>query len=121
MRLLVLAPRAIGAEDVRAALPHDDLSGAEVLVVSPAPGEAAVAFSMGDAGGAVEGAATRTARELQAAGAGVRATGDDDPLLVLHDALAGYPADRLLLFDDGLAAEARDRFDLPVTHGHLRG
>ena len=36
MRLLVLATEPVDADRVRAALPDDDLSGAQVLVVSPA-------------------------------------------------------------------------------------
>jgi hypothetical protein len=125
MRLLVLAPRVVGADEVRAALPNDDLDNAQVLVVTPAHNESAVAFWMSDADEAIadaENAAEETARALQDAGARARGTtGDDDPLIALHDALATYPADRILVFDDGLASEARERFDVPVTHGHLRG
>ena len=124
MRLLVLAPRVIGADEVRAALPNDDLAGAQVLVVTPAHNESAVAFWVSDADEAIAdaaGDAEATARALEAAGARARPTvGDDDPLLALHDALATYPADRIVVFEDGLAAEARERFDVPVTHGHLR-
>jgi hypothetical protein len=124
MRLLVLAPRVIGADEVRAALPNDDLSGAQVLVVTPAHNESAVAFWMSDADEAIADAgssAEQTARALRDAGARARGTvGDDDPLIALHDALATYPADRIVVFDDGLASEARERFDVPVTHGHLR-
>src|SRR3954462_8650290 len=124
MRLLVLAPRVIGADDVRAALPNEDLSGAQVLVVTPAHNESAVAFWVSDADEAIgdaESSAEQTARSLGEAGARARATpGAHDPLLALHDALASYPADRIVVFDDGLAAEARERFDVPVTHGHLR-
>ena len=116
MRLLVLAPYAIGADEVRAALPHDNLDDAQVLVVTAGHRESAVAFSMSDR--AEETSAEETARALQEARGAVD---DDDPLLALHDALATYPADRILVFDDGLAAEARERFDVPVTHGHLRG
>src|SRR4051812_43271892 len=118
MRLLVLAPRVIGADEVRAALPNDDLTRAQVLVVTPAHNESPVAFWMSDADEAIgdaQNAAEQTARALQEAGASARSTvGDDDPLLALHDALATYPADRILVFDDGLAAEARERFDVPV-------
>ena len=124
MRLLVLAPHVIGADEVRAALPNDDLSGAQVLVVTPAHNDSAVAFWMSDADEAIAdaaGEAEATARALQDAGARARPTvGDDDPLIALHDALATYRADRIVVFDDGLAAEARERFEVPVTHAHLR-
>jgi hypothetical protein len=113
----------VGADEIRAALPNEDLSGAQVLVVTPAHNESAVAFWMSDADEAIADAASsaeETARALQDAGARARPTvGDADPLLALHDALATYPADRILVFDDGLASEARERFDVPVTHGHL--
>ena len=125
MRLLNRAPRPIGAEDVRAALPNADLAGAQGLVVTPAHNDSPVAFWMSDADEAIAdaaGSADETARSLSEAGARARGTvGDDDPLLALHDALATYPADRIVVFEDGLAAEARERFDVPVTHGHLRG
>ena len=125
MRLLVLAPRVISADEVRSALPNDELDDAQVLVVTPAHNESAVAFWMSDADEAIgdaEDAGEATVRALQEAGARARGTtGDADPLLALHDAMATYPADRIVVFDDGLASEARERFDVPVTHGHLRG
>jgi hypothetical protein len=119
MRLLVLAPRAVGADDVRAALPNDDLSGAQVLVVTPAHCESAVAFCLSDAEPAGT-SAHEAAEALAEAGPRGANPGDDDPLLALHDAMAVYAADRIVVYDDGLAAEARERFDVPVTHGHLR-
>ena len=125
MRLLILAPRVIGVDEVREALPNDDLSSSQVLVVTPAHNESAVAFWMSDADEAItdaENSAAETAQALQDAGARARSkVGDDDPLIALHDALATYPADRIVVFDDGLAAEARERFEVPVTHAHLRG
>jgi hypothetical protein len=58
---------------------------------------------------------------------GVDATGDtgeSDPVLALQDALATYPADRIVLFthpdgernwlEEGVVDEARERFDVPV-------
>src|SRR4051794_41933165 len=82
MRLLVLAPRVIGADDVRAALPNDDLSGAQVLVVTPAHNESAVAFWMSDADEAIgdaETTAEQTARPLSEAGARPPRDGGADP------------------------------------------
>ena len=111
MRLLVLAPRVIGADEVRAALPNDDVSTADVLIVTPGHREAAYALS-----GEVAEDAARALAE-----GGVRAHAeDDDPLIALHDAMAVYAADRIVVCDDGLAWEARERFEVPVTHGHLR-
>ena len=77
MRLLVLATEPVDADRVRAALPDDDLSGAEVLVVSPAVNESAVAFWMSDSDEAIADArstAERTAADLGEGGARARAT-----------------------------------------------
>jgi len=129
VRLLVLATDPVDAEAVRRALPEDDLEGAEVLVVSPAVQESPVAFWVSDSDEAIsdaESAAQRTADALRERGARARATiGESDPLLALQDALATYPADRVLVFErdedssryreDDLADEARRRFGVPVT------
>lgn len=128
MRLLVLATDPVDADDVRDAL-DEDVDGAEVLVVSPAVSESAVAFWMSDADEAIaeaESVARETAEALSAEGAQARGqTGESDPLLALQDALATYPADRVVVFargedeaqryqEDELAEQARARFDVPV-------
>ncbi|MEA2255995.1 MAG: hypothetical protein QOG35_2040 [Solirubrobacteraceae bacterium] len=130
MKLLVLATDPVSADDVRGALPDDDLDGAEVLVVSPAVNESAVAFWVSDSDEAIadaESAAERTAASLREAGAAqARATtGESEPLLALQDALATYPADRVVVFarddddaryrEDDLAGEAQRRFGVPVV------
>jgi hypothetical protein len=129
VRLLILATDPVDAEAVRRALPDDDLDGAEVLVVSPAVQESPVAFWVSDSDEAIadaESAAHRTADALRGRGAHARATtGESDPLLALQDALATYPADRVLVFErdedsaryreDDLAGEAQRRFGVPVT------
>jgi 4-hydroxyphenylpyruvate dioxygenase-like putative hemolysin len=129
VKLLVLATDSISADDVRAALPDDDVKDAEVLVVSPAVNESAVAFWVSDADEAIaeaESAAERTAADLRESGARARATtGESEPLLALQDALATYQADRVLVFvreedsaryrEDDVIAEAQRRFGVPVT------
>jgi hypothetical protein len=129
VRLLVLATEPVDADRVRGALPDDDLDRAEVLVVSPAVNESAVAFWVSDSDEAIEDAesnAERTAAALRERGARVRAaTGESEPLLALQDALATFPADRVLVFvrDDDAAryreedviGEAQRRFGVPVT------
>jgi hypothetical protein len=130
VKLLVLATDPVSADDVRGALPDDDLDGAEVLVVSPAVNESAVAFWVSDSDEAIadaESAAERTAASLREAGAAqARATtGESEPLLALQDALATYPADRVVVFarddddaryrEDDLAGEAQRRFGVPVV------
>jgi hypothetical protein len=126
MKLLVLAPEAVDAAAVRNALPGDDLGGAEVLVVSPALNPSGLRFWMSDSDDAIqqaEQAAAATAGALREEGAQARATtGESEPLLALQDALATFPADRIVIFrGDGDAyreedlAEARERFGVPVT------
>jgi hypothetical protein len=129
MRLLVLATDPVDADDVRSALPDDDLEGAEVLVVSPAVNESPVAFWVSDADEAIadaESAAEQTAEQLRESGAQARATtGDSEPLMALQDALATYPADRVVVFvrnedraryrEEDVLGEAQERFGVPVT------
>jgi hypothetical protein len=129
MRLLVLATDAVDADDVRSALPDDELEGAEVLVVSPAVNESPVAFWVSDADEAIadaESAAEQTAEQLRERGAQARGTtGDSEPLMALQDALATYPADRVVVFvrgedqaryrEDDVLGEAQQRFGVPVT------
>ncbi len=131
MKLLVLATEPITADDVRDALPgDDDVEGAEVLVVAPAVNESAVAFWVSDSDEAIgdaESVARRTADALRERGARARATtGESEPLLALQDALATFPADRILIVarsdedraryrEDDVAGEAGRRFGVPVT------
>jgi hypothetical protein len=129
VKLLVLATDPVSADDVRNALPDDDLEGAEVLVVSPAVNESPVAFWMSDSDEAIadaEQTAEMTAQRLREKGAQARATtGESEPLVALQDALATYPADRVLVFargeegaryrEDDVLGEAERRFGVPVT------
>jgi hypothetical protein len=129
VKLLVLATKPVDADRVRGALPGDDLEGAEVLVVSPAVNESAVAFWMSDSDEAIaeaESTAERTAAQLREGGANARSTtGESEPLLALQDALATFPADRVLVFvrdedaaryrEDDVIGEAERRFGVPVT------
>jgi hypothetical protein len=129
VKLLVLATDPVDADAVRNALPGEDLEGAEVLVVSPAVNESPVAFWVSDADEAIaeaESAAEQTAAQLRERGAQARATaGDSEPLMALQDALATYPADRVLVFvrsedraryrEDDILGEAEQRFGVPVT------
>jgi hypothetical protein len=129
VKLLVLATDPVDADRVRAALPDDDLDGAEVLVVSPAVNESAVAFWVSDSDEAIadaESTAERTAAALREGGASTRATtGESEPLVALQDALATFTADRVVVFvrdedaaryrEDDVVGEAERRFGVPVT------
>src|ERR1700750_2715873 len=105
MKLLVVATDPVDADDLRGALPGESLDGAEVLVVSPAVNESAVAFWVSDSDEAIaeaESTARQTADALAAAGAKTRAeTGESDPLLAIQDALATFAADRVVVFARG--------------------
>jgi hypothetical protein len=129
VKLLVLATEPVDADRLTAALPGDDLEGAEVLVVAPAVNESAVAFWMSDSDEAIaeaESTAEQTAAKLREGGAQARATtGESEPLLALQDALATFPADRVVVFvrdedaaryrEDDVIGEAERRFGVPVT------
>ena len=137
MRLLVLSADPVTAQDVREALGPDaelPLAGAEVLVVSPALNESAVAFWMSDSDEAIVDAREAAAESVAAlAGAGADArgiTGESEPLLALQDALAQFPAELVLIFvrpederryrEDDVAGQARARFDVPIREATLR-
>jgi hypothetical protein len=129
VKVLVLATDPVDADRLRGAVPGDDLAGAEVLVVSPAVNESAVAFWMSDSDEAIaeaESTAEQTAAALREGGARARAaTGESEPLLALQDALATFAADRVVLFvrdedaaryrEDDVVGEAERRFGVPVT------
>ena len=125
MRLLVLAPEPVDAAAVTAALPGEDLSGAEVLVVSPALQESGLRFWMSDADEAIDHAQASQEQTVDALhGEGVRArgtTGESEPLTAIQDALAQFPADRILVFRGDSDAyreedldQASERFGVPV-------
>jgi hypothetical protein len=129
MKLLVLATDPVDADDLRGALDGEELDGAEVLVVSPAVNASPVAFWVSDSDEAIADAAStarETAEALAAVGARTRAeTGESEPLLALQDALATFPADRVVVFargdeesqryrEDDVAGEAQRRFGVPV-------
>jgi hypothetical protein len=116
MNLLVLSHDPVDADDVRAALPGEELEGARVLVVAPAEPQSSLAFWMSDVDEAIAEAsdsAAETVASLQQAGAQARGdAGEADPLTALADALATYDADRVVVFgeDEALASAARERF-----------
>jgi len=126
MKLLVLAPNAVDASAVRSALPGEDLEGAEVLVVSPALQKSGIRFWMSDSDDAIqaaEQAAGDTADALSGEAQSVRATtGESEPLMAIQDALATFPADRILVFrgdEDAYReedlADAERSLGVPVT------
>jgi hypothetical protein len=120
MKLLVIATDPVDAAAVRGALPGENLEGAEVLVIAPAHQSSALKFLMSDndeAIGRAEDVAGESADALRGGGAHVRTdTGDTKPLLAIQDALATFPADRIVVFGDAdLAEQAKAQFDVPVS------
>jgi hypothetical protein len=129
MKLLVLTPEPVDADLLRATL-GDEVEGAEVLVVSPATNQSALAFWVSDSDAAIaeaESAETESVERLEEAGIDAAGdTGESEPAVALQDALATFPADKILVFshpegdrdyreDKGLK-EAESRFGVPVEH-----
>ena len=119
MNVLVLATSPVDAGLLRREL-GDDAEGAQVLVVSPAVNSSPLAFWVSDSDEAIEDAEERldeTISKLQDAGVQARGTtGDSEGLVALQDALATFPADRVVVVDDPeVAEEASERLDVPVV------
>lgn len=129
MKLLVLTPEPVDADMLRSTL-GEDVEGAEVLVVSPATNRSKLAFWVSDPDQAIaeaENAEEETVERLDEQGVDAAGdTGDSEPAVALQDALATFPADRIVVFshpegnrdyreDEGLA-DAEERFGIPVTH-----
>src|SRR3954454_20372342 len=108
----------------------EDVSDAEVLVVSPAGHQSKLAFWVSDADEAIaeaEAAQQETVERLDEQGIDAAGdTGESEPAVAIQDALAAFPADRVVVFshpegdrdyreDEGLAA-AEARHSLRVTH-----
>ena len=129
MKLLVLTPEPVDGEMLRKVL-GEDVSQAEVLVISPAGHQSKLAFWVSDADEAIaeaEAAQEETVERLEEQGVDAAGdTGESEPAVALEDALATFPADRIVVFshpqgdrdyreDDGLA-DAESRWGVPVTH-----
>jgi hypothetical protein len=134
MRLLVLSADPVDAAAVRSALGADaELEGADVLVVSPALNQSALAFWVSDSDEAIadaESAAQKTVAALGDPAGRVRGeVGESEPLLALQDAMATFPADHILVFtraddaqrykEDDVVGEAERRFGVPVVERTL--
>lgn len=127
MKVLVVASEPISADRLRTALgaATDD---AEIVVVAPALHLSALHFWLSDADEAIQRAELvqrETTEGLDDAGLDARGdTGEGDPVEAVEDALATFPAERILIFtrpsseqryDEGIDAEALEqRFGLPV-------
>ncbi len=131
MKLLVVTPEPIDANLLRSTL-GDEVEGAEVLVVSPAPNESPLAFWVSDSDEAIheaEVAQEETVERLEEEGIDAAGdTGESEPAVAIQDALATFPADRIVIFshagetdyreEKGLE-DAEERFGIPVTHAEI--
>ena len=130
MKLLVVTPEPIDGAFLRETL-GDEVRGAEVLVVSPATNQSKVAFWVSDSDEAIaeaESAQQETVERLEEQGVDAAGdTGESEPDVAIQDALATFPADRIVVFshpdldyreDQGLA-DAETRFGVPVTHAQI--
>ena len=130
MKLLVVTPEPVDANLLRATL-GDEVEGAEVLVVSPATNQSKVAFWVSDPDEAIheaEIAQVETVERLEEEGVDAAGdTGESEPAVAIQDALATFPADRILIFshpeldyreDKGLE-DAEAQFGVPVTHAQI--
>ena len=130
MKLLVVTPEPVDAKLLRSTL-GDEVRGAEVLVISPATNRSKVAFWVSDADEAIaeaESAQQETVERLEEEGVDAAGdTGESEPAVAIQDALATFPADRIVIFshpdldyreDKGLE-DAEQRFGVPVMHAQI--
>jgi hypothetical protein len=130
VKLLVVTPEPVDAPLLRATL-GEEIAGAEVLVVSPATTRSKLAFWVSDSDEAIheaEVAQEETVERLEEEGVDAAGdTGESEPAVAIQDALATFPADRIVVFshpdldyreDEGLA-DAEQRFGVPVTHAQI--
>jgi hypothetical protein len=124
VKLLVVTPEPVDANLLRSTL-GDEVEGAEVLVISPATNQSKVAFWVSDSDDAIaeaEAAQEETVERLEEEGIDAAGdTGESEPDVAIQDALATFPADRILVlthpdpdYREDNALE--ERFGIPVTH-----
>jgi hypothetical protein len=127
VRLLVVTPEPVDANVLRKTL-GDEVEGAEVQVISPATNRSKVAFWVSDPDEAIaeaDSAQEETVERLEEEGIDAAGdTGESEPAVAIQDALATFPADRIVIFshedldyrEDAGLADAEKRFGVPVTH-----
>src|SRR4051794_21900063 len=127
--MLVVTPPAIDAALLRGN-PRGGVMGAEGRAGSPATNQSKVAFWVSDPDDAIAEARTAetdTVERLEEEGIDAAGqVGESDPAQAIDDALATFPADRLVIFshpegdrdyrEDESLADAESRWNLPVTH-----
>lgn len=134
-KILAVTSEPVSADALKAAFGEDDeLTDAEVLVIAPAL-NSRFRFWMSDSDAAIERAEEvqeETVERLNEEGIDAAGdTGEADPLQAVQDSLATYPADTVVFFthpqgaknwlEDGVVAESRARFDVPIEHMLVEG
>ncbi len=133
MKVLVVTPEAITADQLRAALGNEtDLADGEVMIVAPAVEDSPLRFWMSDADEAIERAQRtkgQAVQELKAEGIDARGdTGESDPAQAIEDALQTFAADRVVVFrhrdgggyrEDVDGGELRDRLGVEIISAEL--
>ena len=129
MKLLIVTSEPISARELRSAVGEGGTHNqTEVMVVAPALQESGFRFWLSDADEAIERAEdVRQATVENLGEEGVAASGDtgeSDPLDAIRDALATFPAERIVVFthpaserryrEDLDPSEVEERFGLPV-------
>lgn len=128
-KVLVLVSEPASGEVLKAAIGRDRAESAEVLVVAPAL-NSRLRFWMSDPDPAIERAEAvqeETVERMDEEGVDAAGdTGESDPLLAIQDALQTFPADEIVMFthpngernwlEEGIVDEAKERFDVPVSH-----
>jgi hypothetical protein len=133
MRLLVIAAEPVEPKQLADAV-GEDLGDAEIRVVTPALNDSRLAFWVSDPDEAIAEAkstAQESVSRLRADGIAADGdTGESDPVVALEDALATFPADRVVIFrhaageeaylEDDVIDEARQRLGVPVLATEVR-
>lgn len=128
-KILALVSDPVSGAALKKAMNGERALGAEVLVIAPAL-NTRVRYWLSDPDSAIERAEEvqeETVERMDEEGFDAAGdTGESDPLLAIHDALATFPADEIVLFthasrsrnwlEEGLVEEVKERFEGPVQH-----
>ncbi len=129
-RILVVANETVGGEELISLLRGKAIdTDADVLLVCPALNTKVRTWTSDVDPARADAQARLDASLARLEQAGVRARGDigdGDPLQALEDALREFPADEIVVsthpegrshwLEQGVVVDARQRFDVPVTH-----
>lgn len=133
MRLLVIAAEPVEPGQL-ADIVGEDLDDAEIRLVTPALNDSRLAFWVSDPDEAIAEAESTNEESLaRLRDEGIDAegeTGESDPVLALEDALATFPADRIVIvrhpageesyLEDDVVDQARERLGVPVLAAEVQ-